>query len=50
MDVIEIGGRVYVVVVTQDDCGAEIGLWLGGDQVAAIVIDGEGLSVFDCAV
>lgn len=47
MDVIEIGGKVYVVVVTQDDAGAEIGLWLGDGQVAAIMIDGEGVSVHE---
>lgn len=44
MDIIEVGGKVYGVVITQDDAGAEIGLWCGDLQVAAIVIDKEDAS------
>lgn len=39
MDIIEVGGKVYGVVITQDDAGAEIGLWCGDEQVAAILIE-----------
>lgn len=44
MDIIEVGGKVYGVVITQDDAGAEIGLWCGDEQVAALLIDEEGIS------
>ena len=44
MDIIEVGGQVYGVVITQDDAGAEIGLWYGDEQVAAIVVDDLGQS------
>ncbi len=47
MDIIEVGGRVYGVVITQDDAGAEIGLWYGEQQVAAIVIEGRKVSAHD---
>lgn len=46
MDIIEVGGRVYGVVVTQDDAGAEIGLWCGDEQAAAILINEQGLITF----
>lgn len=39
MDIIVVGGKVYGVVITQDDAGAEIGLWCGDEQVACISID-----------
>lgn len=42
MDIITINGKTYGVVVTQDEYGAEIGLWLGDEQVASITIDEEG--------
>lgn len=47
MDIIEVGGKVYGVVITQDDAGAEIGLWCGDEQVAAILIDGQGVSAHE---
>ena len=47
MDIIEINGKQYTVVVTQNEYGAEIGLWTGDDQVAAIVIDGDDVSVHE---
>lgn len=45
MDIITINGKTYGVVVTQGEYGAEIGLWLGDEQVASIMIDAEGISV-----
>lgn len=44
MDIIEVSGKVYGVVITQDDAGAEIGLWCGDEQVAALLVDEEGIS------
>jgi hypothetical protein len=50
MDIIEINGKQYTVVITQNEYGAEIGLWTGDDQVAAIVIDGDDVSVHETFV
>lgn len=47
MDIIEINGKQYTVVVTQDAYGAEIGLWTGDHQAAAIVINGEAVSIHE---
>lgn len=47
MKIIEIGGKVYQVVVTADKNGAEIGLWSDGEQLAAICVDDEGVSAHE---
>lgn len=47
MDIIEVGGRLYGVVITQDDAGAEIGLWHGDEQVATLVIEGRAVSAHE---
>lgn len=47
MDVIEINGKTYGVVISQDEHGAEIGLWQGDQQLAAIVVDEQGVSVHE---
>lgn len=44
MDIITINGKTYGVVVSQDEYGAEIGLWLGDEQVASIMIDEDGIA------
>lgn len=43
MNIITINGKTYGVIVTQDEYGAEIGLWLGDEQVASITIDEDGV-------
>lgn len=49
MKVFEIGGKLYGVVITQDDAGAEIGLWCGDEQLASTVVDEEGAKAHEKA-
>lgn len=42
MDIIEIGGKIYQIVVTADENGVETGLWSDGEQLAATCLDDGG--------
>lgn len=46
MDNFKVGDKVYVVVITQDDAGVEIGVWCSEQQIASITIEPGGLSMF----